>query len=139
MKSPKYLETLRKIAPSIVFETSRNIDETFVWDGAGPDPKKRGYMPFDITVAATTILKGKLFTEEVYLGGSYYKPAQPIGDIYGYLPQMLLECAENLQKKTSGKVQEELEATCVFLKQRMREIYENQREAIAKEIKRQNR
>jgi hypothetical protein len=109
---------LKKIAPSVVF------------DGDGPDPRDEGFIPYDITVEAITIVDGELWQESVFLGGSYMKPEDFDIDIHGYLPQMLQEAARNLSEKYvaawSERTEKELAAAVAYLTKVMKERYDRE-------------
>jgi len=80
----------------IAFTLCRTEDPSFRWDGDGPDPSKDGFLAYDVTVKARTIVEGEIMEACEYLGGSYYKHDEPLGDVHGYLPQMLEEAASKL-------------------------------------------
>ena len=91
VEADKLLAELRELAPSIVFSVSREIDNSYRWDGDGQDPAKDGFDAYDVTVTASAIVKGELIEGNDYLGGSYFLSDEPTGMIHGYLPQMLAE------------------------------------------------
>lgn len=84
-----YLEDLKTIALEIAFEVEASRDMTFEWNGHGPDPKKQGFYPYDVIVSGAIIHKGEVITNDDTLGGSYFKPQERLGNIHGYLIQML--------------------------------------------------
>lgn len=77
--------------PEVAIVVSRSRDEHFRWDGDGPDPESEGFRAYDVTVQAITIRAGVVIKGASHLGGSYFKPSVPCGDIHGYLPQMVDE------------------------------------------------
>ena len=87
---------LAVLAPSIAFSVSREIDENYRWDGGGEDPCENGFDAYNVTVTASTILDGQIVEESAHLGGSYFLPDEPTGEIHGYLLQMLEEAAQDL-------------------------------------------
>lgn len=95
-------EKIRKLAverPDVAFRVERDLDETFVWDGDGPDPVEDGYYPYDVTVTAFTIRNGEVIEGTSTLGGSYYGYDEEIGEVHGYLPQMVDEALAELDKE----------------------------------------
>lgn len=97
------LSDLKVIAPGIAFSVSRKHDEHYVWDESGRDPRGRGFLPYVIVVKARSIIHGELLEGSASICGSYYKPEEPIGDIHGYLPQMLMEAAEILDSQICAR------------------------------------
>lgn len=96
MTAEQKLEQLRAHDPSIAISVEREVDGTFAWDGGGPDPVDEGFLPYDVTVTATRIMDGRVLTGEAHLCGSYYRPEEPIGEVHGYLPQMIDEAVHEL-------------------------------------------
>jgi hypothetical protein len=133
---------LANVAPHIQFSTSRSEDHSFQWDGDGPDPKLRGYHPYDVTVSARVIAGGEIVEGNAYLGGSYYRRTQATGDVHGYLPQMLDEALDALHMKLenlppahrapAAVLVAEVSAARDFLKQEMVARYEAQQQRRAK-------
>lgn len=95
---------LRKLAPSVCFSASREVDPYFTWDGDGEDPVNNGYTPYDVDVTASVIVGGVLVQETDSLGGCYFMDDEPIGDIHGYLPQMIQEAAVALLHKLPANI-----------------------------------
>lgn len=130
---PEYLTTLKTIAPGIAITVSRTRDDSYTWDGDGEDPVERGIYPFDVDVTAKAIINGEIVEGSASLGGSYFEPEEPIGDVHGYLPQMLEEAIEDLATdlEKAGKVDTLISAQNAvnFLKRLMRERYEAQQAA----------
>lgn len=128
---------LKRLAPSVIFSVSAEIDPCYRWDGDGPDPVENGFDAYDITVKALTIDCGTIREGEAYLGGSYFEPDEPTGEIHGYLLQMLEEAAEELQKELarwinkSVFVNEQLAAVRSHLKAAMQTAYDEQRATAA--------
>lgn len=99
MDAKAILEGIALYAPSVAISIKRTLDDSYVWDGTGPDPVNYGLDPYDVDVVATTIVCGKYISGTASLGGSYYDSDEPIGDIHGYLQQMLLEALRELLDK----------------------------------------
>jgi predicted house-cleaning noncanonical NTP pyrophosphatase (MazG superfamily) len=89
-------EKLYQIAPDIKFGVYWEEDPYFDWDGEGPDPKLRGYLPHNVDVTASVRIEDKIFRGSKSLGGVYEKEYVEDEDIHGYLPQMLKEALEEL-------------------------------------------
>ena len=89
---------LRLSRPDIAVTVTRKADSYFSWDGDGDDPRNEGFEPCDVYVKAFAIKSGTLLEGSACLGGSYYRPDEFTGDIHGYLPQMLEEAIEELDK-----------------------------------------
>jgi len=119
-------ERLRRIAPNVVFQSSRDPDQTFRWDGDGPDPSEEGYLPYDVTVTARAIVRGELVEGNASLGGSYYKPDEPVGSIHGYLPQMLKEAAAELLRIAPASLRHQLKGAIEYLKHLMRREWQDE-------------
>jgi hypothetical protein len=90
------IERLRVERPDVAIVVSRTIDMNFQWDGDGPDPAEDGLEPYDVEVAAITIRRGVVYEGTDHLGGSYFAHDEPIGEVHGYLKQMVLEALEEL-------------------------------------------
>lgn len=123
---------LAAVAPSIAFTSSREVDEFNKWDGDGPDPEESGHVAYLVTVKASAIVAGEWHHGSSSLGSSYFLPDEPIGDVHGYLLQMLDEAAEELARSVGDE--SELAEECVFaralLKVEMRNAYDAQRAEI---------
>src|SRR5690348_2884679 len=87
---------LAEAAPAIAFSASRSIDSYYSWDGDGPDPRDEGFDPCNVDVQAFAILGGSVIEGHDYLGGCYYRHDEPMGDVHGYLLQMLQAATEEL-------------------------------------------
>jgi len=96
MTAQNLLNQLKRSSPSLAFSVSRERDENFCWDGDGPDPIDEGFEPCDVTVTASSIVKGSLREGTNFLGGSYFKLDEPCDDVHGYLPQMLDAALDDL-------------------------------------------
>lgn len=133
---PEYMDSLKRVAPAIAFSVSREIDENFQWDGDGPDPIEEGFYPCDVTVSARAVVNGENFKGCAYLGGSYFKHGESCGEVGGYLPQMLEEAAQDLEKQCAavGAVDTVIQAQNAsnFLCRLMRDRYDDQRAVMAK-------
>lgn len=81
---------------TIAIIVQREHDPYFSWDGDGSDPRDEGFTPYNVTVKAITVRAGRLIESSSTLGGSYFKHTEPIGDIHGYLPQMVEEAIDGL-------------------------------------------
>lgn len=86
--------------PDVAVQVSRELDSYHSWDGDGPDPRNDGYSPYTVTVKAMTIRNGVLLEGVAYLGACYFLPEEPIGDVHGYLPDMLAEALTELDNAT---------------------------------------
>ncbi len=124
----QYLETLKEIAPSIALEQGRTIDEYYQWDGDGPDPAEEGYAAYYVTVKATAIVNGSKISGNDSLGGCYYQHGETIGEIHGYLPQMLESAIEELLTygDLTGDIKSQGEAALKFCQELMRQKYNEQ-------------
>ena len=96
MSQSAILETLRQVAPSVAFTIEWEHDEYEEWDGDGPSPAEGGYIPFYVKVTAHIIHNGQFMTGADALGGCWMLDSEPVDDIHGYLPDMLLMAIENL-------------------------------------------
>lgn len=103
MTSDEIYAALAVCAPDIEFSSSRELDEDSEWDGDGPDPVEEGFSPYVVTVTARCIANGRLQEGERSLSSSYFRDDEEIGDVHGYLPQMLEEAASELLKKTTER------------------------------------
>lgn len=90
------INALKLTRPDVCIKVSRTIDRNFRWDGDGRDPVERGMDAYDIDVTAMTIRNGKIVEGHASLGGTYMYPQDKIGEISGYLPQMVDEAVEEL-------------------------------------------
>lgn len=70
--------------------------------GTAPIRPEKGLEAYDVDVKATAIVNGEMVEGCASLGGSYFQADEPIGDVHGYLPQMLKEAAEELVKLTQA-------------------------------------
>jgi hypothetical protein len=127
MTPEQIFDELKTRAPSICFAISREEDSYFSWDGDGPDPRDDGYTPYNVDVEARAIENGEVRTGRNSLGGSYYKPEEPLGDVHGYLPQMLEEAAEELCGQLSdASLRVQARAAQAFLNEEMQRRYDAQ-------------
>lgn len=128
MTDDEVLKKLKKIAPNVCFTIDRGIDLFFEWDGNGQDPKEYGYDPYTIVVFAMAIVNGEQLIGRDSLCGCYYKPEEPIGDIHGYLNQMLVDAAKELKMYiTDDNIMQQLDNAIAMIKQEMHEQYQAQR------------
>ena len=97
-----------KSLPNVAITVHREIDPFFQWDGDGPDPADDGFDAYDVIVTATTIVAGEFVKGKAYCGGTYYRMDEPIGDVHGYLPQMMQEALEDLSGYVIGFRQQEI-------------------------------
>ena len=95
------IESLRLARPDVAITVSRSHDSYFSWNGDGPDPRDEGFDPYNVDVVASTIHNGVLIEGRSSLGGSYFREDEPIGEIHGYLPQMVEEAVEELDREVS--------------------------------------
>ena len=126
-------DRLAILAPCIAFSVSREIDPHYRWDGDGEDPCDAGFDAYDVTVTATAILDGRIAEGDNRLGGSYFLPDEPTGDIHGYLLQMLQEATQDLCDTLArrggyhGERLTQLAHVRGYLREAMRAAYEAQR------------
>ena len=92
------IEALRLTRPDVAITVTRELDPNFEWDGDGPDPTEDGFDAYDVDVVACTIRNGELIEGRSSLGGSYFLPDEPLADVHGYLPQMVDEAVEEMDK-----------------------------------------
>ena len=125
-------DRLAQFAPSVSFTVSRDIDHGFVWDGDGEDPCKNGFDAYNVTVTARVIVGRQIVEGRNSLGGSYFLPDEPTGEIHGYLLQMLAGAAEDLCDTLSqrglycGERLEQLANVRCYVRQAMRAAYDAQ-------------
>jgi hypothetical protein len=120
---------LMQLAPHIAFSVYKIHDDSYVWDGDGPDPKDydEPMDAYDVTFTAKTIICGNIVEGNSHLGGSYFKHDEPIGDCHGYLLQKLEEAFVDLGTQTTDPmVLREIEAAQHWLKQEMQKQYDFQ-------------
>ena len=125
---------LREIAPSVAFSARKEIDPYCRWDGDGEAPENMD--PYNVDVRAETVANGMMVQGEYSLGGCWMEYGEEIGDVGGYLPQMLEGAAEELKmrltkRRADGVTVRELDRVCEFLAREMRERYDRQREELA--------
>lgn len=133
-RSPLFAQ-LTAIASAIAFSISYERDDSFRWDGDGPDPREEGFDVYDVTVSASAIVNGTLVIGSDSMGGHYEKPDERDEDLGGYLPQMLDEAAADLARALgkSGCVDllAQIESARAHLKTEMHRRYEEQRAEFA--------
>jgi hypothetical protein len=124
---------LAVLAPSIAFSVSREIDENYRWDGHSEDPTENGSDAYFVTVTAHAILDGRMAGGASIMGGFYFLPDEPTGELNGYLLQMLKDAAEDLQYTltlrgghTVEKLEQVADAQC-YIRQAMRASCDAQR------------
>jgi len=91
------LAALAVSRPDSAVSVKWELNESFEWNGDGPDPIEEGYYPHEVTVTARTIRGGKMIEGTSCLGGSYSEfngPHCPM--IHGDFPQMLDEAIAEL-------------------------------------------
>lgn len=86
----------------IAITVSREVDRDYQWDGDGLDPRESGMEPYTVVVTAYHIENGMLQTGESILSGCYYMPEDTIGDVDGYLPQLIDDAVDNLRAAYRG-------------------------------------
>lgn len=127
-----FYSALKIAAPSIVISATKEIDNSFRWDGDGPDPVTQGLYPHDVTVTARAIVNGEIIEGNAYLGGSYFESdAKGVGDVHGYLNQMVDEALcvlDGLQGVPH--LFDEIRVAQAFLKQDREASYAVQRKEI---------
>jgi hypothetical protein len=98
------LERVKREHPGFIFEIEQDIDEHFVWEGEANDPRLDGDGQFyDILVYAKAIVDGEFVTGEAVLGSTYMDYGQPLGDVNGYLEQLLKDAVEDLMANLERK------------------------------------
>jgi hypothetical protein len=118
------------------FSASRSRDNDFRWDGDGPDPEDEGLYPYDVTISAKAIVFGQVVEGEAFIGGHYMEEDEEIGNIGGYLPQLLEDAAQELKTLLIPLVGEKdvwiglIDNVIACLKSEMRLRYQEQRAAI---------
>ncbi len=117
---------LGEIAPSISFEVTWDEDVYHVWDGDGPDPREEGYVPHNVDVTASAIVKGRAIEGVNYLGGVYDYPDEQDAGIHGYLPQMMEEAVSELmeEKGFPARLKKEARAAKGFLEAELKRRYD---------------
>jgi hypothetical protein len=121
MTAIEIVDRLKVLAPNVAFGVSRKIDGYDKWDGDGEDPREEGYEGYSVTVKAVAIEDGKIIEGIDSLGSCYMKPDEEIGDVHGYLLQMLQQAATELSENANGgEIEDQLDAALGFLKQEMR-------------------
>ena len=122
-------DKLRELAPNVLFSANRELDSHLSWDGDGPSPREEGFSPYDVQVTAAAIINGCLIEADVHLGDSWYMDDEPLGDIHGYLPQMLKKVALELwERLTDDKIKKQLVAVRRFLHQEMNDLWQAQQD-----------
>lgn len=128
-KTPPYLERLRDECPRLAITLHREHDPFYRWDGDGPNPRKSGFKPYDVCVTAQAIMGGVLYEGTNWLGGSYYRDNEPLGDVHGYLPQMIDEAVDDLRKiipPGDSFALTDCDTAQEIMRQVMRELYDRQ-------------
>lgn len=87
---------LRELRPDVAIMVVRSIDWRCEWGGDGPNPREEGFEPYVVTVTATAIKDGVLVQGGDFLGSCWYRPTEAIGEIHGYLPQMVEQAVSEL-------------------------------------------
>lgn len=90
------IDRLKQERPDMAIIVVRTVDEYYVWDGDGEDPRCDGLDPYNVDVIARTIRGGVEIAGCSSLGGCYFEPGEPIGEIHGYLFQMVDEAVTEL-------------------------------------------
>ncbi len=75
------------------------------------------------------IVQGEVIEGEASMGGSYYLESEPLGEVHGYLPQMVEEAIEELSTKLAilGETRNpQVEMALAHLKQVMRDKWQDQ-------------
>lgn len=93
------IERLKRERPGVSISVLWEVDDYYTWDGDGPDPIEDGLFPHTVQVTAAAIIDGVMITREAYLGGCYSEWGGPrCPEVHGYLPQMIEEALEELDK-----------------------------------------
>lgn len=124
----KIVRTLRQLAPSVGYDVSWEEDESFVWDGEGPNPMTEGYVAHNVYVIIQVIMEGHLYRLTETLGGVYDKPGEEDPEIHGYLPQMLEEVTARMMKREMpSPLLAQLRAAHQYLKEVLKIRHKRQR------------
>ncbi len=95
---------LRRIAPDITIDTVWSEDPYFIWDGEGPDPVNKGYVPHNVVVRAEVqTVDGETLSGDDGLGGVYERPGVEPGDVHGHFYDMLGVALSELYIALTGK------------------------------------
>lgn len=126
---------LKRLAPNVCFGTSKSLDDMTTWDGEPENNPSDTMSPYNIDVYAKTIIGGVEVEGTSSMGGTWMEPDEEIGDIGGYLPQMLEDAAANLKMEIGDqagvssyriRITDQLDAVIAFLKNEMRMRYDAQ-------------
>lgn len=137
MYQHKLVSELITVAPHLHIKCTRERDEYFRWDGDGPDPEEDGFEPCTVKVTASYIADGQLFSDDDYLGGSYFKPGEHTGDVHGYFSGMVQECVQRIHDEIALQLPNcaadhlELENALNAISEHMQAEYDAQRAGIA--------
>lgn len=107
MNTSPLLGALAICAPSIAVGVQWERDDQYRWDGSGPNPKKSGLYPHDVSVRVSIIGLGRLLHGFAFLGGCYARPNRMTPsdhDVHGYLPTMVEEAIEEAGRALSKVV-----------------------------------
>lgn len=94
------IENLRKTRPDVAIEVIWTVDETYQWDGDGPDPETEGLLPYDVDVTARAIRYGLLIEGTDSLGGVYSDDGgKSDPEINGYLDGLVDRALKELDRQ----------------------------------------
>lgn len=99
-KGRQMIQELKTTRPDVAISVTR-FEDYVTWDGDGPDPSDEGYTCYTHDVIACSVRDGILFKGESSLGGSWYRDydtSETAQEIGGYLPQMVDEALEELER-----------------------------------------
>ena len=100
--SVKVIEDLRLARPGCAVTVDWVQDVDYIWDGDGPDPADLGMVANRVTVRATEVQDGRIYTGEAYMFGVY----EPLGgalpeDVHGYIGDLVAEAVSELDAELS--------------------------------------
>ncbi len=99
------IEQLKLSRPDVAITITR-FEDPIPWDGDGPDPSEEGFTCYTFDVTASTILNGEMIEGSASLGSCWYRAdddSDTAREIGGYLPQMIDEALEELDKARVGE------------------------------------
>ena len=121
------LNRIKRIAPNVAITITREYDPYYQWVGDAPDESHSGHLPYTVAVKATAIIRGELVEALDALCGCHYHPDEELGDVHGYLPDMITQAVNVLLKRAKHRFPDsqslanaaalnELEAACGAIK-----------------------
>lgn len=103
------IAALKKTRPDVVITVEREFDTDPVWHGDPKDDPSADldFVCYEHTVTAMAVHNGTVVKGHAYLGGSWYATddkSDTLLEVSGYLPQMVDEALEELDKKLLSKL-----------------------------------